>query len=695
MAQEAQLYIDGQRIDLFSDESIQITSSIQNIRDISKIFSDYTLPFSVKASRNNNVVFKHYHDGDIINGYDARFRSDAVLELNYTPFRTGTVRLNKVLMRNDKAYAYDITFFGSTVTLPNLLGEDKLDSLTYLDNYNHAWNDSNILNGFVSGLTLNSQSLAIIYPFISPVYRMVYDSTDGVVPAKTRNVAVNTTSDETAGIHAVDLKPAIKLIHIIEAIEDKYPEITFSRDFFGTSTFTELYMWLHREAGDILKDSEETEVVAGDFQVDGSPVINCSQDYITVNATSFSFAATALSYNTTSCSAVLTVTPATNGEAYGVTVVDTNTSEVLYQANNLTATETETIVLDGGGLSYRPYNVQVIISKPSSSSLTSVDVAWATTTTNTTTFTSCTNTKNFSITSALSLLDEIIITNHVPDLKVIDFLTGIFKMFNLTAYSENGVIVVKKLDAFYAAGGRHDITNYVDITETEIERPSIYSEIEFKYRQPTTFLSSQYNEQNNEEFGSEKYKVIVNGKYMDGPKYSIELPFEKVLYERLTDDDAASTETSSGYGYFVDKDQNPVKGNPLIFYRVQTTTLNLKYMYLKNIADTSYSQISQYNRPSNVKADGTQTLNFGQENDEFSLSYNNESLFANYYDSYVSSVFNEQSRILKIDGYLPLKILTKYKLNDLFTINGVDYKINTITTNLNTYKSNLELIRAV
>ncbi len=37
---------------------------------------------------------------------------------------------------------------------------------------------------------------------------------------------------------------------------------------------------------------------------------------------------------------------------------------------------------------------------------------------------------------------------QTPKIKVIDFLTGLFKMFNLTAFKEGDVIVVKTLDSF-------------------------------------------------------------------------------------------------------------------------------------------------------------------------------------------------------------------------------------------------------
>ena len=54
-----QLYIEGNRIDLFTDESINMVQSIQNIKDISQVFVEFSRSFDVPASKNNNKVFKH------------------------------------------------------------------------------------------------------------------------------------------------------------------------------------------------------------------------------------------------------------------------------------------------------------------------------------------------------------------------------------------------------------------------------------------------------------------------------------------------------------------------------------------------------------------------------------------------------------------------------------------------------------
>ena len=48
---QLQLYIEGKQVELYKDESISLTQSIQDIKDISKVFTDYTKTFNVPASK--------------------------------------------------------------------------------------------------------------------------------------------------------------------------------------------------------------------------------------------------------------------------------------------------------------------------------------------------------------------------------------------------------------------------------------------------------------------------------------------------------------------------------------------------------------------------------------------------------------------------------------------------------------------
>ena len=50
MKRELQLYIQDTRVDLFKDETVSLTDTIQNVKDIAKIFTTFTKTFTLPAS---------------------------------------------------------------------------------------------------------------------------------------------------------------------------------------------------------------------------------------------------------------------------------------------------------------------------------------------------------------------------------------------------------------------------------------------------------------------------------------------------------------------------------------------------------------------------------------------------------------------------------------------------------------------
>ena len=147
-----ELYINSQRVELFKDESVSLTETIQDIRDISKVFTDFTKPFTLPASDTNNKIFKHYYRFNIAEGYtyDARKMVDAKIELNTIPYKEGKIRLEGVDLENSKPKAYRVTFFGNTVNLPNTLGDDEINALTWLSNFNTTYSYSEVENTIIS-----------------------------------------------------------------------------------------------------------------------------------------------------------------------------------------------------------------------------------------------------------------------------------------------------------------------------------------------------------------------------------------------------------------------------------------------------------------------------------------------------------------------------------------------------------------
>lgn len=80
-------YTNEDRVDQFKNESVSLTQTIQNVKDIKKIFTEFTQTFSLPASKKNNKIFKHYYNYHISNGFDARKKVKASLELNDLPLR--------------------------------------------------------------------------------------------------------------------------------------------------------------------------------------------------------------------------------------------------------------------------------------------------------------------------------------------------------------------------------------------------------------------------------------------------------------------------------------------------------------------------------------------------------------------------------------------------------------------------------
>ena len=692
--QTIQLYIGGQRVEMFDDESIQLTSSIQEVRDISKIFTDYSQTFNVPASKTNNKIFKHYYNNAIQNGYDARFRSEAIIEINHSPFRKGTIRLNMVKMKNNKAYSYELTFFGSIVSLSRILGDDKIRNLD-LSDYSHEWTYANVYNGLQTGLEFNGDSAAVIYPLISPQRRFIFDSDPAYSPID--NYANIGGATANGGILPQDLKPAIRLIRIIEAIESTYP-LTFSRDFFGSSLFNDLYMWMHRGDGQISYSDGTSTMNISDWALTTTTTecdvfenrITFSDDYFSCTTTNSNID------DSIHILADLTITPVNLSAEYSYKIIDLVSNTILKEVSSVSGISEQGIgMLPAEGESSREYEIQVQISTEGSSGFLLYDAEWYIRTIfiQPNEYARCFNGQTYE-SLGQNMVGDVIFQNQTPDIKVIDLLTGLFKMFNLTSYvNDSGTIVVDTLDNYYGtfdSAVKHDISEYIKVEESTVERVPLYGNIEFTFADPVTFLAAEFEESNGVKFGSEEFNVIINDEYIDGSNYEIRLPFEKVVYERLTDSFDGS-QTPACYGYFVNENEQKVKGKTLLFFNVNESVPD-ENMYIRSADGITNSSLATYNRPSNVNSDQSQTLNFDTENDEFNLLFNEESLFENYYKTYIESVFSQYNRITKVTALLPIKVLSKYKLNDRFIINGKSFKINSLTSNLMNGNSEIELI---
>ena len=284
------------------------------------------------------------------------------------------------------------------------------------------------------------------------------------------------------------------------------------------------------------------------------------------------------------------------------------------------------------------------------------------------------------------------ISQQIPDMKVIDFITGVFRTFNLTAFVDKitNEIVVKTLDSFYSVGSSYDISKYIVSDSSSVNVALPFREINLEFEDTETILAKQHNQLAGKIWAKESF---TSGEKLDGEIYNIKLPFSKVKYERLYNIDGGAS-TTIQYGFFADDNQDGYLGKPLLFYPIrQTSGTELSF----RPSESTRVALTNYNIPSNSLSLNSATskvnINFFAEINEYTGTTDfTDTLFNVYYKNYITSVFNESNRLTKLTAYLPLSILLNYTLADRFIINGNSYKINSITTNLETGKSELELL---
>ncbi len=674
------IYIEGNLLNLFDDEHMELNSSIANTDDITKINSDYTKTFTVPASSNNNAIFKHFYNADIDNTFDARTKKNASIELDGLPFRTGKIRLEKVAVKNNMPSSYTINFWGDLVNFKDLIKNDELSVLDF-SAYNHVYNSANVKTGLITGLFGGD----IVYNLISKKRQFLYDETAGnnTNTSELVNIAYNGVA---RGVVWSELQPSIRLLSIIEAIEAKYG-FTFSRDFFDRGEFTNLYMWVNKDRKNdtLLKQSHTIDFDGGD-----STWVN-----LTTDTGQFSvYRSPNDAWNSRKYMHNLTITPDLLSLTTPYTLKVFLNGVLHSQFPDLTGVQLAGIP----SLLFFPYGTHTYQIRYEIESFVnfSFSASWQNVQTVSTVFGGGDDVVTTRVTTASleTFTGDLIISSIMPKMKIIDFLKGLFGMFKLVAIPQpDGNVYINNLDDYYREGTIYDITKYIDFEKYDVERGKIHNQIDFKYQDPTTILNKQFKENTGIAYGDELLSLAdAEGVPLDGDKLELTLPFEQILFERLIDLED-NTLSNIQYGLVVDEKLEPVNPKPVIFYNnnVQLGTTKLSFI---NDAGTAEQINTTLNTPAHTLGFNNPTFStlWGVEFSTWDYIAINGTLFINFWKNYISSIFNIKRRNYKYSAVLPVWLLTKLELNDVLTIKERFYRINDFTVDLLTGDATLNLI---
>jgi len=717
---------DFERVDLMEQDLISLTQVIQDVKSIDKVFTDFSKTFNLPASKTNNKIFKYWYNPDI-EGFDNQVMANARIELNHFAFKEGKIRLESVTMRNNQPSLYKVTFFGNTVKLNDLIGEDKIENLNWLNNFNHEFSNTNVKNGLELGLNFTIDSVlypdAIIYPLIAHSQQYIYDNQNGSSNLDSGlNISTNSHQHSKRGVFPEDLKPALLVKNIIKAIEEQYSLTFKTGEFFDSSHMNNFYMWLHRDKGkfvsqgNILIDNESFTCV--------SSAANCNHfSSSTYNAYFNTSKGTYTFFDTLSAGLgipeefdfAIDVTPSNLNNPYTIEIVDILTDTVYATAENLTGNDSINTSFGNLTSGIIPINLNQtyeIAARIKSNFTMTFDVAIQIDHRyEDISLGSQVKSATFDAdSSTITLVSDMIISREIPDIKVLDFLNGLFKMFNLTSFVNfDGEIVVQRLDDFYSGGDTIDITEYVKTDEHTVNNTIPFSEVDLEYSEPKSILAQTFLTNNNRKYGEVEYKTNASDKKI----YKVTAPFEHMLFSRLSDL-TANTLTDIQTGCFLDEELNPSIGQPLLFYGIQRSGITTAINFIYNTRPETYGaladhpsgnsdifQLTNYYMPHHANELGSRAtapsinLNFGSEIDTYNLtdySGQNNSLFLKNYEKYITRVFDKKTRLYKFSAVLPLKILLELTLDDKVIIGTKIYTINSMSTKLQSGETELELL---
>ena len=665
----AQTELEFSRLELFNDEKITVSSTIQNISDISKIFTDYSQGFTIPCSPTNNAIFQHFYQNDVDATIDYQNRYNAYIEIDTILFRRGKIQLEKTNLKNGQPDSYSVTFYGAGVSLKDFFNEDKLSQLNY-SGYDHNYTNQEVYNR----VTIDSATTDynVRYPLISSNRVWQFGSSvplpDGNVPTWYDNSPNN--NNNLNHVHGeivyTELFPAVRVASIFDLIESKYA-ITFNGIFLQSDLFKKAFL--------LYKNKESYHYTNNPVELDftsSSGVLASAFNTTTNSFTRIELDTTDTVFHTLYYTVVsLSVSPSDyfidmyrNG-VYANTRTGTTTASPFQFSEYVNENEIITFkirsyaaITIGINFTYK----RTEFAQPSISIVQGTAVTTATTT---------------SFTDLAGL---------APDMKISDFITGICKEFNLTVYSNTkNVFTFDPIQYWYSKGAVVDITKYTDITSIEIERMKLYKSIEFKYQDSECMLNKYFLESplNADAHGYGNTKIGWN---YDGGEYKVESPFENLLHNNFGN--------NLQVGYCLNKELAPYIPKPVLLYmnRIKSLTGGDKIHWNGQASTDVYVPFGQDSEILFETGTIPLTLNFGEEISSFYLVNNPNTIYALYYRDYLVNLYNPKNRLVKVKTVLPVSLLTQLQLNDRLIIRDKRYMINEMQSDLTTGDVSFTLI---
>lgn len=698
-------------LDMFDKENIQINYKLRDSSDIAKVFSTYSQSFSIPASDNNTALLRHFFDSDVVDKTKKNYL-EAKVYINRQLFKLGKINMLEARYEGNKCVSYNITFLTGGATLKELVGDTLISDIYHKPSQDKSY--KNIPTTTLEWTRDNIYQMVNSAPFAGKIVPLISNkrvwSYDTGLPTDIK--WVNGSTNLPKAIDARELRPAIRFNKIIYDIFEAYG-IDIDCPMLNRQEVANLF--IHCTGENLYSTSQKISVTKA-FG---------SYGYIGISTKDWDVSA---NLNPTNTITISTVDPTTNQKGFFNVIIDmkdayepTKDLEVLFRfidqrpgrVGNLLAeipsvVEENKIVgklpilkeLYGGISTLNPLEFSVEMITSATASWTSVEFSLRVEDSPRTFIY-----QKRSLNNANLLQDYLVdLTKSLPEMKIIDFLSSFFKMFNVFVFQDD-VNEILNLYTPQDFQGKEVFYELVD-DKYSIKTQDAYNKYNFKHKDSEYFSNKAFKKAVGMEFGQLIYDTGVKenkGTYEVATEFSIVpqtfIKGTSVVTQYGFDSSNPTDDPVNPRGYGFNGLYNSVYGEVTLFYYnglqnlVDESTNNISFGFR---GDTTTKQLTKYPRVSIVSSFQEQfyvgSLGFQAEVNLYPSTFvYKRNLYSNYYANVIERLVD-----VNVKNYIyktlltPIEILN-FKLIDTVIIGERAYSVEEASINITSGEATLTL----
>jgi hypothetical protein len=649
-------------LDLYENEKMHLNYKFTDITDFASV-GNYSQEFRVPASKTNTDFFGAIFNVNFDGWFDFRKKVDAVLTVNTIPIASGHIQVKKLYWQSGKLFEFEVVFFGEVPNLARLLNEKKLKDIESIvagdldydllhENVETPPNEHTILTLCDKwNLTASNTEGQPVYSTTiggQPTYKPLY--VGHLTPAVKAQYLFDEIMSDAGLQYSSD--------YLSEILEDVY--VPFVNGQYLNSSFG-----LNDNASTLALASNVTGQTfgPGDVQYNLSAALTEYNDpnndwasgiftapfsgqfsfkvWVSGTITSSTFLTSLFIRPEFYVNGTFVSTPTSSFSA------DTNFSNSVINTVDLSEGDTLEIRLaltlnDDGTTGPADATITFIGNGANDYTGTGVELV--------------------SVGTALTN-DTVLMEFNAPDMKQIDFITSIQKMFNLVFVADKtlpNTLKIEPMVEYIASGNTLDWSQKLDLSKDIMYSPTTdlqKAKFSFTYASDSDFFNSVYTD-NGRTYG--RYEVTeadfeVINEFATGEE-KVELAFASTPSAPVENTDVVVPKFLNAEGQFV-------QPKPRILYYFADFFVNMFDEVSGDVVQTAVKCLNNYSTMNATVSDSD--LNFAPEIPPHTIianPYNN--LYNRWWRNYYRELFDGQARIL--EGMFALT------LNDIFTFQFSD-----------------------